>query len=255
MAAGKRLIVRLLSCLSALVCIARQIPPGAVFVSPGRVTSVQRLHSSRATVAKGGPGKDAATESPLEQLEGVVDAQMRNLKVITDSEPSRKLGELLGEERYESIKTGIVAIASCVVPEAIVGWLDPDRLTPRWEFQLDVLALQVLLFALVYRYAVREGDDNPMQRLGIIAAFVIPRAFFMVELPQECLPGPITCGPYWLNAPVLLQIAKQLIIGGATLGGAAYGLERGVATGVIRRFGGAGGTTAPPTEGGFRFPF
>mmetsp|Transcript_35164 Transcript_35164/g.79349 ORF Transcript_35164/g.79349 Transcript_35164/m.79349 type:complete len:252 (+) Transcript_35164:17-772(+) len=249
---AKRSLAPALSWVSVLVCIAYQFLPGVLFISPGR--SVHRPPSLRSTAARSGRGgQDASSEEPLGQLQSIVDAQLNNLKVVTDSEPSRKLSELLGEERYESIKTGILAIASAVVPEFIVGWLDPDRLTPRWEFQLDVLALQVLLFALVYRYAVREGDDNPDQRLGVIAAFVIPRAFFMVELPQECLPGPFTCGPYWLNAPVLLQIAKQLIVGGATLGGAAYGLERGVATGVIRRFGGS--RSAPASENGFRFPF
>ena len=30
------------------------------------------------------------------------------------------------------------------------GLLDPDRLTPRWEFQLDMLALDILLFGVVF---------------------------------------------------------------------------------------------------------
>jgi len=62
------------------------------------------------------------------------------------------------------------------------------RLTARWEFQLDMLALQIALFGLVYRYAVREGDNNPMLKMGVLAAFVLPRALFLVELPAECKP-------------------------------------------------------------------
>ena len=89
------------------------------------------------------------------------------------------------------MKAGVTSILASLLPMVFVsptarhspklrpGVLDPDRLSPRWEFQLDMLALDVFLFGLVplalftlrnkpyrYRYAVRAGDDNPMLRAG-----------------------------------------------------------------------------------------
>ncbi|CAK0861693.1 unnamed protein product [Prorocentrum cordatum] len=148
-----------------------------------------------------------------------------------------KVAELFGEERFESVKTSALAVLFAVVPEAIGGLLDPDRLTPRWELQLDALALQAVLFGLVYRYAVREGDDNPMQRMGVLAAFAVPRALFLVA-PPPCTAAPLSCGEPlgYFSWSMLGQAAKHLLIGGATLGAALYGLERAFAVGLVRRF-------------------
>mmetsp|Transcript_11025 Transcript_11025/g.25218 ORF Transcript_11025/g.25218 Transcript_11025/m.25218 type:complete len:252 (-) Transcript_11025:20-775(-) len=239
--------------IGAVVCLLCLAEHACCFVSRPFAQATPRLYTRMA--GRGG-SSDVASDSAFAKFEAAVDDQMLNAKAIVDSEPVQQVAKLAGEERFESIKTAVLAIVSCVIPEAIVGWLDPDRLTPRWEFQLDVLAFQVVLFALVYRYAVREGDNNPDQKLGVIAAFVLPRALFMVELPpKECLPDALTCGPDLLNVPVFLQIAKQLVIGAATIGGAAYGLERGFQKGVIRRFGSAASPPQSQADEGFRFPW
>ena len=56
----------------------------------------------------------------------------------------------------ESLKAGVTSILASLLPMVFVsptarhslklrpGVLDPDRLSPRWEFQLDMLALDVL---------------------------------------------------------------------------------------------------------------
>uniref|UniRef100_A0A7S4UGF6 Uncharacterized protein n=1 Tax=Alexandrium monilatum TaxID=311494 RepID=A0A7S4UGF6_9DINO len=219
-----------------------------------------RARTSRAV--GGGQQSPPPGASPFAQLDVFVDNQLAGLKDAVESDTGKGVAKLVGEERFESVKASVLGVAFAVVPEAVTAWLDPDRLTPRWEFQLDMLALDILLFSLVYRYAVREGDDNPMQKMGVLSAFVLPRALFLVEMPAGCTPAPLTCGPPlgYFSWPMLAQVAKQLVIGGVTLGAALYGLERSFRAGLLRRFRGGGAAASPapvaePAEAGWRFPW
>ena len=83
-----------------------------------------------------------------------------------DSDAGKSVKQFVGAERLESLKAGATSILGSLLAMIFVSVLDPDRLSPRWEFQLDMLALDVFLFGVVYRYAVRAGDDNPMLRAG-----------------------------------------------------------------------------------------
>ncbi|CAK9092148.1 Hypothetical protein SCF082_LOCUS43372 [Durusdinium trenchii] len=119
-----------------------------------------------------------------------------------------------------------------------ISLLDPDRLTPRWEFQLDMLALDIFLFGVVYRYAVRAGDDNPMLRTGVIGAFVLPRALFLVQMPAECQALPLNCGEPlgYFSWAMLAQVAWQGFAGAVVFAVAFYGLERAITCGLVQRF-------------------
>ncbi|CAE7235335.1 PAO4 [Symbiodinium natans] len=184
------------------------------------------------------PAKPAEEALELGELDEFVDSIWGNAKSLLDSEPGRKLTELAGEERLESIKAGISSTGSGAVAMIPISLLDPDRLTPRWEFQLDMLALDVFLFGLVYRYAVRQGDDNPMLRLGVLGAFVLPRALFLVRMPAECQALPLSCGPPlgYFSWDMLAQVAWHFVSGGVVFGVAIYGLERAIASGFVCRF-------------------
>mmetsp|Transcript_137828 Transcript_137828/g.344054 ORF Transcript_137828/g.344054 Transcript_137828/m.344054 type:complete len:132 (+) Transcript_137828:128-523(+) len=105
-----------------------------------------------------------------------------------------------------------------------------------------MLALDLALFGLVYRYAVRRGDDSADLRLGVLGAFALPRALFLVQLPAECTPAPLACGEPlgYFNWAMLSQVAWQLFTGGSALLGSLYGLERAFGVGLIRRFSGFG---------------
>lgn len=190
-----------------------------------------------------------------------MDEQLGRAAELLDSELGQQLRGLAGEERFESVKASVVATAFGAVPLVPAAWLDAARLTPRWEFQLDMLALDLALFGLVYRYAVREGDENPMLRLGVLGAFALPRALFLVEMPPECVPAPLSCGPPlgYFSWAMLAQAAWQLFTGGVALGGALYGLERAFGVGLIRRFAGSAAAQAPKPaaqqEPGWRFPW
>eukprot|EP00439_Symbiodinium_sp_Y106_P011736 s1744_g1.t2 len=224
----------LLGVALALTCLW-----GRSFVSPGRLRSNKVSQALRGR--RGVPPLSAkASEEALElgQIDEFVDAIWGNAKSLLDSELGKKLTDLAGEERLESTKAGISATGSGAVAMIPISLLDPDRLTPRWEFQLDMLALDIFLFGLVYRYAVRTGDDNPMLRLGVLGAFALPRALFLVRMPAECQALPLSCGPPlgYFNWDMLAQVAWHFFSGTLVFAVALYGLERAIATGFVRRF-------------------
>jgi len=195
-------------------------------------------------------------------LDATVDDRLRDVRGLLESDWGRRLSSVAGEERLESIKASLVATVFGAVPLVPVAFLDGARLTPRWEYQLDMLALQIFLFGLVYRYAVREGDRNPKLGLGVLGAFVLPRALFLVELPAECVAGPLSCGPPlgYFSWAMLSQAAWQGFTGGVAMGGALYGLERAFSVGLVRRFSGQALEAEPAavqdeSEGGWRLPW
>ena len=82
-------------------------------------------------------------------------------------------------QRIESLKCAVVGAVSgalCLAPVAAYhDLLYSDALSvnglAQWEFDTDMGALEGALFAIVYRYVIRE-DDNPMLNQGCLGAFV-----------------------------------------------------------------------------------
>lgn len=75
-----------------------------------------------------------------------------------------------------------------------------------------MLSLSLLLFGILYRYAVR-GDDNPMLKQGAVGAFAITRAVSQLRAPENCVPIPLDCGPPlgYFSWPMLIQgMAPQI---------------------------------------------
>ena len=105
----------------------------------------------------------------------------------------------LAEERTESAKAGAIAAVAgslCATPAALVA---STAFTPQWEFATDVLAVQLLLFGVVYRYAVRS-DDNEMLKQGAVGAFALVRT---LTTPDGAALGPLWAGA--LNSPRFLR--------------------------------------------------
>ena len=69
-----------------------------------------------------------------------------------------------------------------------------------------MLSLSLLLFGIVYRYAVRS-DDNPMLKQGAVGAFAITRAVSQLNAPDNCVPIPLDCGPPlgYFSWPMIIQ--------------------------------------------------
>jgi hypothetical protein len=65
----------------------------------------------------------------------------------------------------------------------------------QWEFDTDTGSIAAALFAIVYRYCVREGEEsNPMLPMVVVGAFVLVRTLSRVRVSYYCEAAPLDCG-------------------------------------------------------------
>lgn len=96
-------------------------------------------------------------------------------------------------QRIESVKCAVIGAVSAslsVAPIALIHHVTTSL--PQWELTTDMAALQGALFAIVYRYAIRN-DDNPMLNQGVLGAFVLVRTLPTIEASPECTALPLQC--------------------------------------------------------------
>lgn len=118
-----------------------------------------------------------------------------------------------------------------------------DHFSPQWEFSNDLLAVSLLLFGLVYRYATRDsaagGTGDPQQiRNGVIAAFALTRAFAAVDVPVElCTSLPLDCGPpfHYFTITMVLQGLTILIESAVAYGASAATIDFAVSKGWLKK--------------------
>lgn len=104
------------------------------------------------------------------------------------------------QQRIESIKCVVIGGLSGSLAMAPVSALNNFLLLPpangnslsQWEFDTDMGSLEAGLFAIVYRYCIRE-DDNPQLSSGCAGAFVLVRTLARVETPAYCDAIPLSC--------------------------------------------------------------
>ena len=84
----------------------------------------------------------------------------------------------------------------------------------------------LLLFGVVYRYAVRT-DENPMLKQGVVGAFVVTRSWALITPPSTCSALPLNCGAPlgYLDWALIGQLAYLGIASALAFGGAAVALE------------------------------
>jgi hypothetical protein len=115
--------------------------------------------------------------------------------------------------------------------------LGPGAFTsPSWEFQADGLALMLLLFGVVYRYAVR-CDTNPMLKQGVVGAFVVTRSWALITPPATCDVLPLRCGAPlgYFDWGMILDGSFHAVETGVACGAAAFALEACFNKGWIQR--------------------
>lgn len=103
-------------------------------------------------------------------------------------------------QRIESLKSVVLGALSggiAVTPIAYLHYVFTSEVanTAQWEFVTDMSSLQAALFAIVYRYAVRANDNNPMLNQGVVGAFVVVRTLANIQVTDTCLSIPLRCGP------------------------------------------------------------
>lgn len=98
--------------------------------------------------------------------------------------------------RIESIKCVVVGALSggiALAPFSLVKDLVySGQSVAQWEFDTDMGALEGALFAIVYRYCIRE-DTNPQLKDGVVGAFLLTRTLSRVQVPSYCSAVPLDC--------------------------------------------------------------
>eukprot|EP00531_Pseudo-nitzschia_arenysensis_P011249 CAMPEP_0116135934 /NCGR_PEP_ID=MMETSP0329-20121206/11455_1 /TAXON_ID=697910 /ORGANISM="Pseudo-nitzschia arenysensis, Strain B593" /LENGTH=229 /DNA_ID=CAMNT_0003630767 /DNA_START=153 /DNA_END=842 /DNA_ORIENTATION=+ len=103
-------------------------------------------------------------------------------------------------QRIESLKSVVLGALSGGIALTPIAYLHYVALssvpnTAQWEFTTDMSSLEAALFAIVYRYAVRANDNNPMLNQGVVGAFVVVRTLANIQVTDTCQSVPLRCGP------------------------------------------------------------
>ena len=115
--------------------------------------------------------------------------------------------------------------------------LDAGGGLAQWEFDTDAAAVAAGLFAIVYRYCIRQ-DDNPQLNQGVIGAFVILRTVSRINIPLYCTAVPLNCGsPLGVfDWNVLQQLAINGVESAVLFGFAALAVDIAIEKGYISKF-------------------
>jgi len=115
-------------------------------------------------------------------------------------------GQFTGVQRIESIKAGVVGLlaggVALTIPaffrDVIVYGGESEAVAngfAQWEFDTDMGSIECALFAIVYRYCVRDGEEsNDMLKMGVVGAFAIVRTLSRIRIPTYCSFAPLDCG-------------------------------------------------------------
>ena len=129
-------------------------------------------------------------------------------------------------ERLESVKTAVVSGVVTSVAGAPADVVLHAGFLPQAEFNVDQLSLMGAVFGLVYRYAVREDDDDQL-RMGVVGAFALTRALSSVTVSETCSYAPLRCGPPlgYLDYHMAYQLLSALAESGIAFYAAAAAID------------------------------
>jgi hypothetical protein len=109
----------------------------------------------------------------------------------------------------------------------------------QWEYDTDMAAITGGLFAIVYRYCIREDTGNPQLNQGVISALVLTRTLPQVKIPSYCQAIPLNCADaplYILDGNVLQQLAWGGLESTCLFAGTAMAMDMAMEKGYIIRF-------------------
>jgi len=143
-------------------------------------------------------------------------------------------------QRIESTKTAALGLLSGgILSTPFIALHDiPAYGAPSWEFDTDMGSLQSALFAIVYRYCIREEDDNDMLNQGVVGAFVVTRTLSRIRVPLYCSAAPLDCGDPlgYFDYDMLQQLVLNGLESVALFGGAALAMEYAYSNKWITKF-------------------
>jgi hypothetical protein len=107
-------------------------------------------------------------------------------------------------QRIDSIKSGIVGAVVGSIGQAPVSALHQIVVSShgssnsnglaQFEYDTDAAAVAGALFAIVYRYCIRQDSENRQLNQGAVGAFAIVRTCGAVRIPPYCTALPLHCG-------------------------------------------------------------
>ena len=108
----------------------------------------------------------------------------------------------------------------------------------QFEFDNDAAAILTGLFAIVYRYGIRQDTGNPQLPQGLIGAFVLTRTLSRITLPSYCTAVVLHCGAPLgvLDWNVLGQLAVNGLESVCMYGATAWAMDVCMEKGWISRF-------------------
>jgi len=143
-------------------------------------------------------------------------------------------------QRIDSAKSLVLGLIVGSVAQAPVSFLHDvfiaDSLA-QWEFDTDAAALQAGLFAIVYRYCIRQ-DENEQLNQGVIGAFCLVRTLSRINVPGYCSAVPLHCGAPlgYLDWNVLQQAAWSGAESVLMFGFTALAIDIATSKGYISKF-------------------
>lgn len=185
----------------------------------------------------------SSEEPPTSQV--VAPSKLAGVETVVPSGGSAVDDKFSFSQRIESVKTAIVGLLSGGVTVTPITFLHdyffPGGTIPnglaQWEFDTDTGSIAAALFAIVYRYCVREGEEtNPMLPMGVVGAFVIVRTLSRVRVSYYCEAAPLDCGaPFGYFDWAMLQQAlfsglESIFLFGAAAAAMEYCYKKGYIT-------------------------
>lgn len=179
------------------------------------------------TTTNGGSGI-VVTEPPTRSFSPVLFA----LGGENDDDENADINKFDMAQRIESLKSVVLGALSggiAVTPIAYLHYVVTAEVsnTAQWEFVTDMSSLQAALFAIVYRYAVRANDNNPMLNQGVVGAFVVVRTLADIHVTDTCQSIPLRCGPPlgYFDWNMIKQAAWGGVESAALFGAASLAME------------------------------
>ena len=164
------------------------------------------------------PGEEVITNDITGYTTTVINADPQSFNSNPDPDPDLDPnGKFSFTQRIESVKTGLVGLlvgGIALSPftafhDILLGDSTIANGIAQWEFDTDTGSIGAALFAIVYRYCVRDGEEsNEMLQMGVIGAFVLIRTFARIRVPVYCTAVPLDCGePFGYFDDTMIQQA------------------------------------------------
>lgn len=211
------------------------------------------LDIHRSTVAASFAGIRKSARNPPYTLD-LFNREERSLYANSLHSERRALSSILRGSKQDDEKFGIrqrFASVQCLILGAIVGSVAQAPISflhdtvfqagglAQWEYDTDMAAITGGLFAIVYRYCIREDTSNPQLNQGVISALILTRTLPQVQIPSYCQAIPLNCD----DAPLYIldgNVLQQLIWCGSEstllFAGTAMAMDMAMEKGYIIRF-------------------